>query len=490
MEINMVSILLLIVGLFVGAVIAFIITALKRKSEDKKASNIIEKAKKEAEKAKRDALLEAKEESYKLKLETDKEIKEKKKEIKDSQERLLQREESIDKRNALLQNREQMLDEKENGIIQKQKDIQNIQIKKNNQNLEKIKSDNRKNSSLNPEFTFENFITNEGSANHFAYSMAKSVAENPGIKNPILFYGGVGLGKTHLMQAIGNKIIELSNNSKKICYTQTEFFLNEFTMSIMNKTQNSFKNKYRNVDVLLLDDIQFLSNKDGVQEELFYTFEALYGNKKQMVFTCDRPLIEIKNIAERLVSRLGSGMCLNLNMPDYETRKAIIYKKLEKFNIPVSEEIIDFVSKVVETNIRDIEGAITNIVGYQEFLGNTPITVEQAKELIKDYYKAPSSGNISIENIKKVIAEDFNISVKDLIGSKRTNLISYARHIAFYITRNLTELSLSDIGNEFGGRDHSSVINGIKKIEDKIKIDSLLNQKIQQIIKEIKEYKN
>lgn len=377
-----------------------------------------------------------------------------------------------------------------NTNSEKQKDIQNIQIKKNNQNLEKIKSDNRKNSSLNPEFTFENFITNEGSANHFAYSMAKSVAENPGIKNPILFYGGVGLGKTHLMQAIGNKIIELSNNSKKICYTQTEFFLNEFTMSIMNKTQNSFKNKYRNVDVLLLDDIQFLSNKDGVQEELFYTFEALYGNKKQMVFTCDRPLIEIKNIAERLVSRLGSGMCLNLNMPDYETRKAIIYKKLEKFNIPVSEEIIDFVSKVVETNIRDIEGAITNIVGYQEFLGNTPITVEQAKELIKDYYKAPSSGNISIENIKKVIAEDFNISVKDLIGSKRTNLISYARHIAFYITRNLTELSLSDIGNEFGGRDHSSVINGIKKIEDKIKIDSLLNQKIQQIIKEIKEYKN
>ena len=374
-------------------------------------------------------------------------------------------------------------------------DLKNIKenyelIKENNQNLEKIKSDNRKNSSLNPEFTFENFITNEGSANHFAYSMAKSVAENPGIKNPILFYGGVGLGKTHLMQAIGNKIIELSNNSKKICYTQTEFFLNEFTMSIMNKTQNSFKNKYRNVDVLLLDDIQFLSNKDGVQEELFYTFEALYGNKKQMVFTCDRPLIEIKNIAERLVSRLGSGMCLNLNMPDYETRKAIIYKKLEKFNIPVSEEIIDFVSKVVETNIRDIEGAITNIVGYQEFLGNTPITVEQAKELIKDYYKAPSSGNISIENIKKVIADDFNISVKDLIGSKRTNLISYARHIAFYITRNLTELSLSDIGNEFGGRDHSSVINGIKKIEDKIKIDSLLNQKIQQIIKEIKEYKN
>lgn len=373
---------------------------------------------------------------------------------------------------------------------EKQKNDQNIQIQKNNPKLEKIKSDNLKNSSLNPEFTFENFITNEGSANHFAYSMAKSVAENPGIKNPILFYGGSGLGKTHLMQAIGNKIMELSNNSKKICYTQTEFFTNEFTHSIVHKTQSAFKNKYRNVDVLLLDDIQFLKNKDGVQEELFYTFEALYGNKKQMVFVSDRPLAEIQNITERLVSRLGSGMCLNLNLPDYETRKAILYKKLEKFNVSINDEIIDFIAKAVQTHIRDLEGALSNIVGYQEFLGNTPITIDQAKELIKDYSKLPSSGNISIENIKKVIAEDFNISVKDLIGSKRTNLISYARHIAFYITRNLTELSLSDIGNEFGGRDHSSVINGIKKIEDKIKIDSILNQKIQQIIKEIKEYKN
>ena len=386
------------------------------------------------------------------------------------------------------QENNQKTEEKINS--EKQKNDQNIQIQKNNPKLEKIKSDNLKNSSLNPEFTFENFITNEGSANHFAYSMAKSVAENPGIKNPILFYGGSGLGKTHLMQAIGNKIMELSNNSKKICYTQTEFFTNEFTHSIVHKTQSAFKNKYRNVDVLLLDDIQFLKNKDGVQEELFYTFEALYGNKKQMVFVSDRPLAEIQNITERLVSRLGSGMCLNLNLPDYETRKAILYKKLEKFNVSINDEIIDFIAKAVQTHIRDLEGALSNIVGYQEFLGNTPITIDQAKELIKDYSKLPSSGNISIENIKKVIAEDFNISVKDLIGSKRTNLISYARHIAFYITRNLTELSLSDIGNEFGGRDHSSVINGIKKIEDKIKIDSILNQKIQQLIKEIKEYKN
>ena len=386
------------------------------------------------------------------------------------------------------QENNQKIEEKINS--EKQENAQNIQIQKNNPKLEKIKSDNLKNSSLNPEFTFENFITNEGSANHFAYSMAKSVAENPGIKNPILFYGGSGLGKTHLMQAIGNKIMELSNNSKKICYTQTEFFTNEFTHSIVHKTQSAFKNKYRNVDVLLLDDIQFLKNKDGVQEELFYTFEALYGNKKQMVFVSDRPLAEIQNITERLVSRLGSGMCLNLNLPDYETRKAILYKKLEKFSVSINDEIIDFIAKAVQTHIRDLEGALSNIVGYQEFLGNTPITIDQAKELIKDYSKLPSSGNISIENIKKVIAEDFNISVKDLIGSKRTNLISYARHIAFYITRNLTELSLSDIGNEFGGRDHSSVINGIKKIEDKIKIDSILNQKIQQIIKEIKEYKN
>lgn len=381
------------------------------------------------------------------------------------------------------------------SLIKKDIEIQNSITKQEeiyrteNKQTNSFNQETRKNSSLKSEYTFENFITNEGSSNHFAYSIAKTVAEKPGIKNPILFYGGVGLGKTHLMQAIGNKILETSDQTKKICYIQAESFTNEFTNSIVNKKQEAFKNKYRKVDVLLLDDIQFLQNKPGIQEELFYTFEALFANKKQMVFTCDRPLKEIENMTERLVSRLGSGMCLNLNMPNYETRKAILYKKLDKLQISLDDEIIDFIAKIVETNIRDLEGALSNVTGYQEYLGKTSITLEKTQELLKDFYKTPEVGNISVENIKKVVANNFNINVKDLTGSKRTSQIAVARHIAFYLTRNMTELSLSDVGNEFGGRDHSSVLNGVNRIEEKLITDPSLNQQIQHLMKEIKEYK-
>lgn len=352
---------------------------------------------------------------------------------------------------------------------------------------EKIKKS--KNPTLDPSFTFENFISNEGSASNFAYKVAVSVAENPGTKkNPILLYGGVGLGKTHLMQAIGNKIQEDLGDSKKICYIQAESFLNEFTNSMVTKSQNAFKNKYRKLDVLLLDDIHFFTNKPAVQEELFYTFEALKNSKSQMVFTCDRPLKEIEQMAERLVSRLGSGMCLNLDLPSYETRKAIVYKKLENSDVLLSEEIIDFIARTIETNIRDLESAITKITGYQEYIPN-PITIEQAQQLLNDFYTNPKVGNISPENIKKVVSETYQVSLKELTGTKRTNQIATARHIAFYLTREMTELSLADIGNEFGGKDHSSVINGIKRIEEKIKTDSNLNQQIQYLKKLVKEYK-
>ncbi len=343
---------------------------------------------------------------------------------------------------------------------------------------------------LKPEFTFENFITNEGSSNHFAVSVAKTVAENPGIKNPILLYGGVGLGKTHLMQAIGNRFFQIHGNSKKIIYIQSEPFVTEFTNSLSNKTQSSFKNKYRKVDLLLLDDIQFLNGKPATQEELFYTFEALFAEKKQMIFASDRPLKEIENLTERLVSRLGSGMCLNLNIPSYETRKAILYKKMENLKFKLPDESVDFIAKSVETNVRDLQAALENVIGYQEFLGNVPISIEQTKNMIKNYYKEPTAGNISVENIKKVVAEDFNITLKELTGNKRTKQIALARHIAFYLIREMTELSLADTGYEFGGKDHSSVINGIKRIESLIQTEPVINQKIEYLKKTIKEYKN
>lgn len=344
------------------------------------------------------------------------------------------------------------------------------------------------NSTLDPNFTFDNFITGEEIGSKFAYNVAFTAAQNPGEKtNPILIYGGVGIGKTHLMQAIGNEILNNSEDSKKICYIQTENFLNEFTSSILNKTTEKFKKKYRNLDVLLLDDIQFLNNKHGLQEELFYAFEALHKKHSQMVFASDRPLTEIGNMAERLVSRLGSGMCLDMHVPNFETRKAIIYKKLENQDKALPEEIIDCIAKNVETNVRDLESALNKIIAYTEFIGPN-ITVDIVQQQLSNLYAAPGAGNISIENILKVVSENYQISVADLKGKKRDNKCVIPRFIALYIAREMTEYSFTELGNEFGGRDHSTIMNGYNKISEKIKSDPSLLKKIKILMEEVKKY--
>ncbi len=344
-----------------------------------------------------------------------------------------------------------------------------------------------KNTALNEKYTFDSFIPGENL--QFIYNIALSVAENPGTKmNPILIYGGVGLGKTHLMQAIGNKIFNQSGDKLKICYIQAESFLNELTNDINKKTTHSFHSKYRKLDVLLVDDIHFLQKKEAAQDELFYTFEALSKNKSQMVFTCDRPLREIQYMADRLVSRLGSGMCLDLHPPTYETRKAILCKKLEIAEKTLPNEVIDYIASTIETNIRDLEAALNKILGYSEFI-NTNITLEIAKQQLKDIYTSPNVGNISIENIQKVIAENYQISISDLKGKKRDKKYVIPRHIALYIAKELTEYTFTELGNEFGGRDHSSIMHACDKIKEKIKTDSSFGQKINLLIKEIKEYK-
>ncbi len=356
-----------------------------------------------------------------------------------------------------------------------------------NQNV--LNSVGSKTNSAEEKYTFENFIAGDGSSSKFAYNVALSVSQNPGTKrNPVLFYGGVGLGKTHLMKAIGNKIKELYPQ-KKICYIQSESFLNEFTKSIFNKTQDSFKSKYRKLDVLLLDDIHFLQNKPGIQEELFYTFEALKDKKSQMVFTCDRPLKEIEHMTERLVSRLGSGICLNLDFPSYETRKAIIYKNLQNEEKTLPEDIIDYIAKIIETNIRDLESALTKIIGYAEFF-DSPITLDIAKEQLQDFYSAPKVGNVSVQNIMKIVASNFQITLEDMKSSKRQQKFVNPRHIALYICHELTEYTYTELGNEFGGRDHSSIMHAVEKVEEKIKTDSNTKQMINLLIKEIKENKN
>lgn len=339
---------------------------------------------------------------------------------------------------------------------------------------------------LSEDFTFDSFVPGDNS--NYAYNAALAVAKNPGKKyNPVLFYGGSGLGKTHLMQAIGNYIHQNNEEDLKIGYLSAEDFTNDFTSSLSSKKPNEFKNKYRNLDVLLLDDIHFLQNKTGIQEELFHTFDALSQKKAQMVFTCDRPIREIKNMADRLVSRLSKGLSIDLTVPDYETRVAILQKKTELYNKHLDSEIIDFIAKNIETNVRDLEAALNKVIGLEELMGQK-ITLENVKSHLKDLI-GTGTENISLDVIQKVVADNYQISISDIKGKKRDKKFVTPRHIAMYISRTLTEISFTELGNEFGGRDHTTVMNACENVEEQIKVDSSFESKIQLLIREIKDYK-
>ena len=357
----------------------------------------------------------------------------------------------------------------------------------NSNAAENKKANFKKHQLLQEEYTFDTFIPGDNS--NFAYNASIAVAKNPGKQyNPILLYGGSGLGKTHLMQAIGNYIYNSGGEKLKICYVSAETFTNEFTVSIKEGKTNAFKNKYRNLDVLLLDDIHFLQNKEQTQEELFYTFNALHEKKAQMVFTCDRPIKEIKNMAARLVSRLANGLCIDLQPPSYETRVAILQKKIDLMDKTLSQDIVEYIAKNIETNVRDLEAALNKVFGYADLVEKKP-DLEITKHLLKDVMDSGSTESISIDVIQKVIADNYQISVADLKGKKRDKKFVIPRQIAIYIARELTEMAYTDIGNEFGGKDHSTIMSAYNKIAEQIKIDSSLESKIQLYIREIKEYK-
>lgn len=340
---------------------------------------------------------------------------------------------------------------------------------------------------LQEEYTFDTFIPGDNS--NFAYNASIAVSKNPGRQyNPILLYGGSGLGKTHLMQAIGNYIYQNNDDKLKICYVSAESFTNEFLDSLKTKKTNEFKNKYRNLDVLLLDDIHFLQNKEQTQEELFYTFNALNERHSQMVFTCDRPIKEIKNMANRLVSRLSNGLCIDLQPPNYEIRVAILQKKMELLGKTLNSDIVDYIAKSVETNVRELEAALNKVFGYADLVGKNP-NLDTVKNLLKDILNSTASENVSMDTIQKVIADDYQISISDLKSKKREKKYVIPRQIAIYISREITELSYTEIGEEFGGKDHSTIMTAYKKVADQIKIDPLLESKIQLYIREIKEYK-
>lgn len=361
-------------------------------------------------------------------------------------------------------------------------ETQNEKTDENDTNQKK-----KKHPLLNEDFNFDSFIPGENS--DYAYKAALAVAQKPGKKyNPILFYGGSGLGKTHLMEAIGNYIYQNNPENLKICYISAENFTNEFTSSITSKKTNDFKNKYRNLDVLLLDDIHFLSGKEATQEELFYTFNALSDKNAQMVFTCDRPIREIQKMANRLVSRLSNGLSIDLQPPNYETRIAILQKKLQLKEKELNPEIIEFIAKNVETNVRELEAALNKVLGYIELFGGSP-DLDTVKNQLKDLITANSIENISIDIIQKIIADNYQVSVSDLKSKKRDKKFVIPRQIAIYIAREITEISFMELGNEFGGKDHTTMMHAYEKVKDLIKIDPSLNNKIQLYIREIKEHK-
>ncbi len=344
----------------------------------------------------------------------------------------------------------------------------------------------KKNGEFNPDYTFENFIIGDNSS--FAYNACLAIAKNPGASyNPCLIYGGVGLGKTHLIQSIGNYILSKEKNIH-ISYVTAETFTNEFIQSIGEGKNHQFKNKYRKVDILLVDDIHFLQNKNQTQEELFHTFNALYDSNRQMVFTCDRPVSELKELTARLRSRFERGLNVDLQPPDYETRSAILKKKCELQNFSMPNEVIEYISSTITSNVRDLESSLTKLIAYSRLLGKE-ITLPIAKEQLKDSYSIQSNQSFTIDTIQKVVGEYFNLSSIDLKSKKRTKAIAFPRQVAMYLSRKLTDYSTTEIGYEFGGRDHSTVMHACQRIESRLQSDPMLEGNIQRLIRQIKEHK-
>jgi chromosomal replication initiator protein len=337
---------------------------------------------------------------------------------------------------------------------------------------------------LNPDYTFDNYVI--GDNNNFAANAAMAVVRQPGMAyNPFLVYGGVGLGKTHLIQSIGNFIHD-QTPEKKIIYVQMETFTNEFVFALRDGKTQLFKNKYRNADVLLIDDIHFIQGKTETQEELFNTFNALYENKKQLVFTCDRPVSEIKDITDRLKNRFERGLNVDLQLPSYETRLAILKKKSDQWGISIPEESLHIICNNITTNIRDLEKALTKLRAYVELV-NKDITPEITKQQLKDFFTSTNKKNITIELIIKEVAIYFNLTPQDLKNKKRNQSVAWPRQVAMYISRQLTEYSTTEIGMEFGGRDHSTVMHGCQKVAEQMKGDPTVEPYVNELIRKIRQ---
>ena len=321
------------------------------------------------------------------------------------------------------------------------------------------------NSNLNPKYTFESFVI--GDNNRFAHAAAFAVSEAPGTSyNPLFIHGGVGIGKTHLMHAIGHEILS-RNPDTRVVYVTSEKFTNEFINSIKDNQNEQFRQKYRNIDVLLIDDIQFIAGKEGIQEEFFHTFNTIYENKGQIVITSDKPPKDINPLSERLKSRFDWGLLVDISSANYETRLAILRKKVQLENIVIDDIILSNIATKVDSNIRELEGTLNKIVA-QASLTHSPITFELAEKAINDVISQREK-IVSSNYIKETVSKYFNISVKDLDSSKRSSDLAYPRQIAMYLCREIADIPYKKIGDEFGKRDHSTVMHACEKINNDIK---------------------
>lgn len=346
-----------------------------------------------------------------------------------------------------------------------------------------VSSDEIQSHMLNQKYTFDTFVI--GSGNRFAHAASLAVAEAPAkAYNPLFLYGGVGLGKTHLMHAIGHYILE-HNPSSKVVYISSEKFTNEFINSIRDNRAESFRNKYRSVDILLIDDIQFLAGKESTQEEFFHTFNALHEERKQIIISSDRPPKEIPTLEERLRSRFEWGLITDIQPPDLETRIAILRKKAKAENLDIPNEAMMYIANQIDTNIRELEGALIRVVAYSS-LTNQDVTTHLAAEALKDIIPSSRPRMITIQDIQQKVGEYYNLRMEDFKARKRTKAVAFPRQIAMYLSRELTDYSLPKIGEAFGGRDHTTVIHAHEKISQSLKADQELFKVVNNLTEKIK----
>lgn len=334
---------------------------------------------------------------------------------------------------------------------------------------------------LNPKYVFDEFVVGNNSRMTYAASMA--VAERPAqVYNPLFIYGGVGLGKTHLMQAIGHVVLK-SHPTARVHYSSAEAFMNEMIMAIRQANGHEFRTRYRNVDLLLIDDIQFLAGKESTQEEFFHTFNALHGANRQIVVTSDRPPKEIPTLEDRLVSRFEWGLITDIQQPDYETRLAILRKKVERENISIPDDVLGLIADTVKSNIRELEGSLVKLLVHASVY-KQDITDEMARDVLKDFVKSTPK-KTSITLIQKVVSQHYRVPVESMRSKVRTARLAFPRQVAIFLARDLTSASLAQIGQRFGGRDHTTVIHACQKISEMVERDVSLRSTIGQLRKEL-----